>query len=60
MRHTWRWFGPKDPVRTEDIVQAGVQGIVTALHHVPNGVLWTPEEIGRDSRVLTVYLGGRP
>lgn len=60
MRHTWRWFGPNDRVSVDDMLQAGVQGVVTALHHVPTGEIWSPEQIALRQAQLAAMRDGAP
>jgi mannonate dehydratase len=60
LKRTWRWFGPKDLVSIDDILQAGVEGVVTALHHVPSGAVWTPGEISKRQGEIARMKDGAP
>ena len=55
MKKCWRWFGKEDPITLDMLRQIGVEGIVTALHDVPNGEVWTYEDIFDSKRYIESY-----
>lgn len=60
MRQTWRWFGPNDQVSVDDMMQAGVEGVVTALHHIHTGDVWSAEEIAQRQGEIARMKDGAP
>lgn len=60
MKQTWRWFGPVDTVTIDDILQAGATGVVTALHHIPPGAVWTDAAIRERQTAVATRPDGSP
>ena len=60
MKQTWRWFGPTDLISIEDILQAGAEGVVSALHHIPAGAVWDPDAIEARNREIGLLKDGSP
>ena len=66
MLQTWRWFGPDDPLSLENVAQAGAAGVVSALHHMNQGEVWSEDEVSRrrgeirSGRALLLAVGATP
>jgi mannonate dehydratase len=60
MLQSWRWFGPPDRVSIDEVMQAGATGVVTALHHIKAGQVWTPDEIAKRQREVATMSDGAP
>ena len=56
MLQTWRWFGPDDPVSLNNVRQAGAVGVVSALHHMNQGQVWSDDEVAK--RRAEIEAGG--
>lgn len=60
MKQTWRWFGPADRISIDDMLQTGTEAVVTALHHIPTGAVWTREEIAARQDEISRKRDGTP
>src|SRR5579871_540601 len=59
MRQAWRWFGPKSDVSLEEVRQAGATDVVTALHEVPIGAVWTAAQVAERKNLIETTPPGR-
>ncbi|MBB5721827.1 mannonate dehydratase [Loktanella ponticola] len=60
MKQTWRWFGPHDTISTADMRQCGVEGVVSALHHIQPGAVWSQNEIKKRQAQISTLPDGTP
>ena len=60
MKQTWRWFGPNDTITTADMRQSGVEGVVSALHHLPPGTVWPVDDVRARQAAIAAMPDGTP